>query len=362
MFTVVGLLSLIASVLIILIDGYQNTTISIIEKTPLFFPINSSLNFLGTATFCYTIHYCVLAIGAEGLICVKKENILYNTEIGIKKNTRNLKKINFLNYFNLSFLSLYHSVENIDHVEDIDSIDNDERNDSNCIEKKSNNKTNYIKDKKSSYFKNIKDERVEAMNHQINDIVSNNIDDDIDISHFEKETIIINENNGKKHENTELNNENIKCSIVKGRDKINSIDDENIELGSKRSTRNSFETDYNSNNCDNDSNNDIKNVIIDANNNNSNINNNIINNNINNSIKNNIINDFHNSYDDDNNEIYNNNNNNNNNNNKNSRREILYIITDITRPLRISFILTCFLNILLGTAGYSFYRISPTIR
>jgi Transmembrane amino acid transporter protein len=84
-FTAIGVIVLVISIFVILIDGLRETTGEIIENTPLFLPIGKTLSFIGPATFCYTIHYCVLAMGAEGLVCVKNEKILYSDQSKIKK-------------------------------------------------------------------------------------------------------------------------------------------------------------------------------------------------------------------------------------------------------------------------------------
>lgn len=81
-FTCAGVLSLAVTVVIILIDGAEHTTIDMIQSTPLFLPITSTLIFIGPATFCYTIHYCVLAIGAEELENSKNDNTPYSATFG----------------------------------------------------------------------------------------------------------------------------------------------------------------------------------------------------------------------------------------------------------------------------------------
>ena len=86
-FTATGVIALITAIIIILADGMQNTTEEVVERTPLFLSLESTLHFLGPATFCYTIHYCVLAIGAEGLVCVKNERICYSTVCGGESDT-----------------------------------------------------------------------------------------------------------------------------------------------------------------------------------------------------------------------------------------------------------------------------------
>ena len=91
-FTAVGVIVLVISIFVILIDGLRETTGEVIEKTPLFLPIGNALSFIGPATFCYTIHYCVLAMGAEGLVCVKNERILYSDQTKVKKGRENVSE------------------------------------------------------------------------------------------------------------------------------------------------------------------------------------------------------------------------------------------------------------------------------
>lgn len=62
--TVFGVFALVLSVLIMLIDGAGS--VHDVETTPLFEP-STVFNFVGSATFLFTIHYCVLSIGAENL-------------------------------------------------------------------------------------------------------------------------------------------------------------------------------------------------------------------------------------------------------------------------------------------------------
>ena len=65
-----------------MIDGAKHTTMDTVKSTPLFLPLSSTLIFIGPATFCYTIHYCVLAIGAEELENMKNENTPYSPTSG----------------------------------------------------------------------------------------------------------------------------------------------------------------------------------------------------------------------------------------------------------------------------------------
>lgn len=64
-FTVLGVFSLVVAVIVILIDGSQKLD-GHFHDIPLFQP-ETALNFLGPATFLFTIHYCTLAMGAEAL-------------------------------------------------------------------------------------------------------------------------------------------------------------------------------------------------------------------------------------------------------------------------------------------------------
>ena len=80
--TAAGVISLAITVVIIMIDGAKHTTMDTVKSTPLFLPLSSTLIFIGPATFCYTIHYCVLAIGAEELENVKNENTPYSPTSG----------------------------------------------------------------------------------------------------------------------------------------------------------------------------------------------------------------------------------------------------------------------------------------
>lgn len=62
--TVFGVFALLSSVVILLIDGSDQMTD--VQSTPLVIEA-TILNFVGSATFLFTIHYCVLSIGAENL-------------------------------------------------------------------------------------------------------------------------------------------------------------------------------------------------------------------------------------------------------------------------------------------------------
>lgn len=62
--TVFGVFALLSSVVILLIDGSEQMVD--VQTTPLVIEA-TILNFVGSATFLFTIHYCVLSIGAENL-------------------------------------------------------------------------------------------------------------------------------------------------------------------------------------------------------------------------------------------------------------------------------------------------------
>jgi amino acid permease len=79
-FTIIGVLAIIGAICAISVDGSTFITQSIFKETPLFLPFERSLTFVGPATFTYTIHYCVLAIGAESLLGSCKENIEKNAQ------------------------------------------------------------------------------------------------------------------------------------------------------------------------------------------------------------------------------------------------------------------------------------------
>jgi amino acid permease len=62
--TIFGVAALVLSVVILLIDGSGN--VEQVQATPLVQPL-TIFNFVGSATFLFTIHYCVLSMGAENL-------------------------------------------------------------------------------------------------------------------------------------------------------------------------------------------------------------------------------------------------------------------------------------------------------
>jgi amino acid permease len=62
--TVFGVVALVLSVLILLYDGSHS--LQDVQSTPLL-ETQTIFSFVGSATFLFTIHYCVLSIGAESL-------------------------------------------------------------------------------------------------------------------------------------------------------------------------------------------------------------------------------------------------------------------------------------------------------
>lgn len=76
-FTIIGVCAIIGSICAISVDGYSFVDSSVLKETPLFLP--DALTFLGPATFCYTIHYCVLAIGAEALTSSKNNHAILSS-------------------------------------------------------------------------------------------------------------------------------------------------------------------------------------------------------------------------------------------------------------------------------------------
>jgi amino acid permease len=64
-FTIMGVISLTVAVIMILVDGSHKIDKQL-SDLPLF-ETNTFMNFIGPATFLFTIHYCILAMGAEAL-------------------------------------------------------------------------------------------------------------------------------------------------------------------------------------------------------------------------------------------------------------------------------------------------------
>lgn len=162
------------SIFVILIDGLRETTGEIIENTPLFLPIGKTLSFIGPATFCYTIHYCVLAMGAEGLVCVKNEKILYfdqsmkNLKKGRGSVSEEMKKLNSIPH-TTSFI-VNNDNDDDDNFENLigtDCIDNEDEGEK-IKENRSRNNLN-LNDHQIS--KNISNSRIDVLSTN-NDVVN----------------------------------------------------------------------------------------------------------------------------------------------------------------------------------------------
>ena len=67
-FTVAAVAAILAAIVMVVVDGQDMADTAAVRSTPLFTSTLSSLNYLGPATFTFTIHYCVLSMGAEGLV------------------------------------------------------------------------------------------------------------------------------------------------------------------------------------------------------------------------------------------------------------------------------------------------------
>jgi len=65
LFTLIGVLAITGSVMLVMLDGSSNYTGD--EHTPLILP-KRIMNYIGPATFTFTIHYCVLSMGSEVLL------------------------------------------------------------------------------------------------------------------------------------------------------------------------------------------------------------------------------------------------------------------------------------------------------
>lgn len=111
-FTIFGVGSIVISVIAIFIEGFPIQTDKLVIQ--LFDPIES-LGFLGNATFLFTVHYCILSMGAEVL-----------RHYHIKKTTSHLNQNN-LNYIESSYQNSnsddHHSItnslnENNQHIPD----------------------------------------------------------------------------------------------------------------------------------------------------------------------------------------------------------------------------------------------------
>ena len=67
-FTLIGVFAIVVSCIVVMIDGLRAMENQPADAGhPRLFTLRSAPNFLGPATFLYTIHYCVLSMGAETL-------------------------------------------------------------------------------------------------------------------------------------------------------------------------------------------------------------------------------------------------------------------------------------------------------
>lgn len=69
-FTITGVVAIVLAIFCILFDGMKSIdglNIIIDTKVANFLPMHSTVKFIGPATFLFTIHYCVLSMGAESL-------------------------------------------------------------------------------------------------------------------------------------------------------------------------------------------------------------------------------------------------------------------------------------------------------
>jgi amino acid permease len=77
-FTLIGVGSLITAVIMILVDGSHKIDAKFYDL-PLVAP-DTFMNFIGPATFLFTIHYCILSMGAEALKTIPWINSMANHE------------------------------------------------------------------------------------------------------------------------------------------------------------------------------------------------------------------------------------------------------------------------------------------
>ena len=68
-FTLIRVVAIIVSCIVVMIDGLHAMKLQLPNSShPHLLTLSSAPNFLGPATFLYTIHYCVLSMGAETLL------------------------------------------------------------------------------------------------------------------------------------------------------------------------------------------------------------------------------------------------------------------------------------------------------
>jgi Transmembrane amino acid transporter protein len=329
-FTATGVIALVTAILIILADGMKNTTEEVVERTPLFLSLNSTLHFLGPATFCYTIHYCVLAIGAECLVCVKNEKISYSPVYGGDGDTMADVRCSAKNENeNRIELVAYNKVESNDE----DNSENGNEN-GNRIEINGENdgkvQMNVIRIEECCGLPgdDVCDEdgqvvtRNEAIintdnssdkNREINRLCSRDISNEINKEYIVEKNVIISRAASREKNNKDQNKDNTKDKNI-NKDKHNDKDEKN-----KYKNSNKNESKIDSIEVDEDSVQILFNIQYPEE-----------------SIQHTDT-------------------------ERSERREILSVISDISSPLSVAYVLTSFLNIVLGAAGYAFYRESKKI-
>jgi Transmembrane amino acid transporter protein len=329
-FTATGVIALVTAILIILADGMKNTTEEVVERTPLFLSLSSTLHFLGPATFCYTIHYCVLAIGAEGLVCVKNEKISYSPVCGGDGDTMDDVRCTAKNENeNRIELVAYNKVESNDE----DDSENGNEN-GNIIEIDGENgrkvQMNVIRIEECcglpgddvchedihAVTRNeviINTENNRDKNREINRLCSRDISNEIDKEYIIEKNVIISRAASREKNIKDQNKDNTKDKNI-NKDKYNDKDEKN-----KYKISNKNESKIDSIQVDEDSVQILFNVQYPEE-----------------SIQQ-------------------------TDSERSERREILSVISDISSPLSVAYVLTSFLNIVLGAAGYAFYRESKKI-
>ena len=105
LFTVAAVLAILAAIVMVVLDGQQTMkqTGMGLANTPAFTTLPSSLNYLGPATFTFTIHYCVLSMGAEGLandkglIVVSQQSNRQRTDDDLTEEGRTDNEVDLIN-------------------------------------------------------------------------------------------------------------------------------------------------------------------------------------------------------------------------------------------------------------------------
>lgn len=99
-FTVLGVIAMFISVIILIKDGIDTDTADT-ELDPItLFDSDRILNYVGPATFLFTIHYCVLSIGEEAL---KFKPHLFMQQAGNVNNVFNIMTSAFMAAYGLSY-------------------------------------------------------------------------------------------------------------------------------------------------------------------------------------------------------------------------------------------------------------------